>query len=137
MSRHTHRAVQNDILKTNSSFHTYPYRPVLEGQDYVHFIIPRNFPIGKYTVAMTTQDTTNGPLDAWRGIGRLRPRIKTPWVHTAYGLQERAGIALLPDAPTLPRFVGEYIPGATYPIPDVNMSGPAVHVLPVHGTRIN
>ena len=128
---------QNDILKTGGAFYTLPYRPVLEGQDYVYFIIPKGFPTHLYTVAMTTQDTTNGPQDAWRGISRLRAKVAWPWVHVGFGLQDRAGLMLLPDRPGLPRFLGEFMPGVTYVIPDVPLDKEALYPLAAHGKRIN
>lgn len=129
---------QNDILKTNGAFYTQPYRPVLTGQDYVYFVIPKGFPADQYTVAMTTQDTTNGAQDAWRGISRLMPKVAWPWVQIGFGLQDRAGLMLLPHRRGMPRFIGDFMPGATYLIPDdVNMNEDRLWALEAHGKRIN
>lgn len=130
---------QLDILKTNGTFYTIPSyaRPVLRGQDFINFNIPKGFPADRYVVAISTQDTSNGPRDTWRGISRLKSSVEWPWIHLAFGVEEPAGVMLLPDNESLPRFIAHMEGGSTYEIPNVNMNRPGLYQMERHGKWVH
>ena len=113
-------ARQYDILWARPDWFIIP--PQLPGRrngdDYVVFKWPCNFPASRYTVVIQSLDTAGPPF---RSIGNLDYQVLLPFVQLGYGSDIK--IALLPDTTGLPSFWAKLIRGSTYTIPEIKGNG--------------
>lgn len=80
----------------------------LTSEDYVYFNIPCGMPVKAYSVAIESNDVTDG--HQFKIIGYLSQAVRVPAVR----FSPRARIALVPSSSNLPRYVGQFGRGALY-----------------------
>lgn len=106
---------QLDVPFSNGKFFVIPKNQPgrLNVDDFVFFSIPRNVPADRYSVVVTTLDTSGSPH---RTIGTLQQSVELP--HVQYGAHGQ--LLLIPThEPHLPTFYARLNRGSTYIIPDV------------------
>lgn len=128
----TQKVQQLDLPWSNSKFYTLPKH--LPGRvntdDFVYFNYPSWMNGNDYVVAITTLDTSAGPL---RTIGPLsQGNIEIPHIQ----LDPYGSIYVIPkNNPNLPRFYSRLNRASTYEIPDVSKTHRpgVVHEMRRHG----
>jgi hypothetical protein len=115
---------QYDMVRTHNFHvtlpHAIPYR--LNAQDYVFFSYPSDFPNKGYKVIVeSSSNASPNPMDRFRDIGFLSPKVELPDVYFSQGFGGQARIGLVPIDPRYgPPFMGNLVRGSTYTIDGQN-----------------
>jgi len=90
----------------------------LNGDDFVMFKWPCDFPKCNYTVVIQSLDTAGPPF---RSIGKLDHQLRLPFVQLGYGNDIKIGV--IPESECDPSFWAKLVRGSTYDIPNKKCSG--------------
>lgn len=110
---------QYDTTLTNDNFIVPTYvKGRMNGEDFVQFTYPTNFPAHRYTVVVEGLMTSTSQ---YRAVGTLGKKLRLPHVYLPSIGSGKIGV--LPDDSRLPSFWAQFVRGNTYIIPDTRQSG--------------